>query len=165
MFLLNCNVVTPDKREVGKRTDGPLIIQPQAKIVKTEPEVRILKSKWILTGQYKWFEHLDKKWSGTVWWSYREQTWKPRDPSKPIVWARAPDWKPETAEESEERYQKGCRLEHKDVKAKGIHQFFDDPDHKVMVERDVHDQTRRLRRQVCFYRRVREYAAQHQASS
>ena len=115
------NVVTPGKEEVGKRTNRPPIIQPQAKIAKTEPEVRILKCKWILPGQYKEFE---QKWSRTIWWSEREQAWKPRNPSKLIVWARSPDWKPETAEEAEERYKKGRRLEHKEVRAGGIHRFF-----------------------------------------
>ena len=59
------NVVTPDKGEAAKRTNKPPIIQPRAKITKMEPEVRILKGKWILTGDYGVFEHLDEKWSRT----------------------------------------------------------------------------------------------------
>ena len=54
-------VVTPNKGEAGKRTDKPPIIQPRAKIAKTEPEVRILRSKWIPSGQYKVFKHLDHR--------------------------------------------------------------------------------------------------------
>ena len=139
-------VVTPDKGEVGKvptqgkRSNRPRIIQPRAKITKTEPEERSLKSKWYLPEQRKWFKHLDKKWIRTVWWCDQEQAWKPRDPTKPIVWASSPDWKPETVEEAEERRKKGCRLEHNEVKVGGIHQFFDNPDRKVRVKR-IHNAT------------------------
>ena len=66
-------MVTPDKGEARKRTNKPPIIQPQAKIAKTEPEVRILKSKWIPPGNYEVFEHLDERWERTVGWSKKEQ--------------------------------------------------------------------------------------------
>ena len=65
--------VTPDKGEAvkapawGKRTDEPPIIQPWAKIAKTEPEARILKSRWIPPRQYELYEHLDNRWERTVW--------------------------------------------------------------------------------------------------
>ena len=63
----NVAVVAPDKGKAGKRTNKPPIVQPWAKITKTEPEVRILKSKWIPPGSYKEFEHLDHRWERTVW--------------------------------------------------------------------------------------------------
>ena len=123
-------IVTPDKGEVvkaptqGKRNDDPPIIQPWAKIVKTEPEDRTLKSKYYTLEQHKWFEHLDARWSRTVWWSDYE-----RDPSKPIVWSHAPSWKPETPEEAKERCknQSGYRLQHNGVKVGGIYKFFKIP--------------------------------------
>ena len=129
------NVAAPDKGEAGKRTKKPPIIQPWAKIAKTAPEVRILRDKWILPGDYEVFEHLDERWERTVWRSEREQAWKPRDPIKPIIWARSPDWKPKTAEEAKERYKKGRHLEHEGVRARGIYRFFDNPGHKVRVKR------------------------------
>ena len=63
--------ITPDKGETrkapgwGKCTNNYLIVQPWANIANTEPEepeVRILKSRWIPGGvQYELYEHLDHR--------------------------------------------------------------------------------------------------------
>ena len=88
----NVAVVTPNKGKLEKRTKKPPIIQPWAKITKTELEARIPTSKWIHLGCKEELEHLGYRWLRTVWWHKYEREWKPRDPSKPIIWACLPDW-------------------------------------------------------------------------
>ena len=69
----------------------------------------------------------------------------PRDPSKPIVWARPDNWKPESSEEFEARTEdwvkEGQRLDHEEVQAGGIYRLFENPSCKVRVTSIYHHLT------------------------
>ena len=66
-----------------------------------------------------------------MWWCDREKSYKLRDPSKPIIWSRTPDWKPEERNKN----QSGYHLQHDEVKVGRIYKFFENPDRKVRAER------------------------------
>ena len=133
-------VVTPEK---GKRNQESPDNQPPTKIAKTEPEVEVVSEHRIPIRNY-WefssaagFEHLDHRWLRTAWWHKFERKWYPRDPSKPIIWARPDDWKPESDKEFAERskswVKEGERLEHEKVQVGGIYRLFENPACKVRV--------------------------------
>ena len=67
-----------------------------------------------------------------MWWSERETSYKPRDPSKTIDWSRPEGWKPKTPEEVKARF-KIARLQHNEVKVGGIYQLVGKPNCKVRV--------------------------------
>ena len=112
-------------------------------IAKTEPKVEVVSETRVPLGNY-WefssadgFEHLDHRWLRTAWWHRHERKWYPRDPSKPIIWARPDGWKPESDEEFAERtkgwFQGGARLDHEEVEVGGIYRLYEDPATKVRV--------------------------------
>ena len=80
----------------------------------------------------------DERWIRTVYWDRDANSYKPRDPSKPVVWNPPEGWKPETEEERAERtkfyYPGGTRLYHSDALPGAIYRFFEGPDYpKVRV--------------------------------
>ena len=104
--------VTPDKGEVakapdwGERIHGPPIVQPWTKAsrkgLNKSPET--VREIWVRNPESDKerfpLEHLDARWARTVYWSEREKTYKPRDPTKPVPWIHTPNWKPETDEDN-----------------------------------------------------------------
>ena len=80
----------------------------------------------------------DERWIRTVYWDRDASSYKPRDPSKPVVWNPPEGWKPETEEERAERtkfyYPGGTRLWHSSALPGAIYRFFEGPDYpKVRV--------------------------------
>ena len=84
------------------------------------------------------FKHLDHRWLRTAWWHRHKHKWYPRDPTKPIVWARLDSWKPEPDEEFAERtkgwFQGGARLDHEEVEVGGIYRLYENQATKVRVK-------------------------------
>ena len=87
-------VVTPGKEQVSKAHGWNKKPEAVREIWVSNPEAD--KEKYPL-------EHLDARWSKTVYWSEREKTYKPRDPNVPVPWICTPDWKPKTVKETAER--------------------------------------------------------------
>ena len=58
-----------------------------------------------------------------MWWSERERSYKPRDPSKSIDLSRPEGWMPETPEEIKESL-KITRLQHDQAKVGAVYNYF-----------------------------------------
>ena len=104
--ITRTRVVTPEKEKRHQESPGG---GPPTKIAKTEPKVEVVSETRVPFGNY-WefssvdeFEHLDHRWLRIAWWHRHKRKWYPRDPSKPIIWARPDGWKPEQDEEFAER--------------------------------------------------------------